>query len=77
MEADLVALISELKKKEAIEFIDPGAEAAYRRRARRIADVIQLKVPDRVPEQKQSWAMPYAFGAGFRHQLFFPVRPVK
>ena len=30
-------------------FISEEAEAAYKRRARRVADVIQLKVPDRVP----------------------------
>jgi hypothetical protein len=32
-----------------IEFINPEAQEAYRSRARRIADVIQLKIPDRVP----------------------------
>ena len=30
-------------------FINEEAEAAYKRRAQRVADVIQLKVPDRVP----------------------------
>ena len=30
-------------------FINKDAEEAYKKRARRIADVIQLKVPDRVP----------------------------
>jgi uroporphyrinogen-III decarboxylase len=30
-------------------FIDEEAEKAYKRRAQRVADVIQLKVPDRVP----------------------------
>jgi hypothetical protein len=34
---------------EGIEFVDQEAEAAYRRRTGRIADVIRLKVPDRVP----------------------------
>ena len=34
---------------EGIEFVDDAARAAYHRRARRIADVIQLKKPDRVP----------------------------
>lgn len=34
---------------EGIAFVDQEAEAAYKRRARRVADVIQLKVPDRVP----------------------------
>jgi hypothetical protein len=32
-----------------IEFISSEAEEAYRKRAKRVADVIQLKVPDRVP----------------------------
>ena len=31
------------------DFIDEKAEEAYKRRARRVADVILLKVPDRVP----------------------------
>ncbi len=35
---------------QGIDFMDDQAEAAYKERARRIADVIQLKVPDRVPE---------------------------
>jgi uroporphyrinogen-III decarboxylase len=30
-------------------FNDENAEAAYKRRAKRVADVIQLKIPDRVP----------------------------
>jgi hypothetical protein len=34
---------------EGIAFKNPEAEAAYRRRAGRIADVIQLRIPDRVP----------------------------
>jgi len=32
-----------------IEFINAEAEQAYKERARRVADAIQLKVPDRVP----------------------------
>lgn len=32
-----------------IQFKDAEAEDAYKKRARRIADIIQLKVPDRVP----------------------------
>ena len=32
-----------------VSFIDKDAEEAYKKRARRVADVIQLKVPDRVP----------------------------
>ena len=34
---------------EGIHFINEKTEAGYRRRARRVANVIQLKVPDRVP----------------------------
>ena len=34
---------------KAVEFISKEAEEAYKKRARRVADVIQLKVPDRVP----------------------------
>lgn len=32
-----------------VQFRDPEAEEAYKKRTRRIADAIQLKVPDRVP----------------------------
>ena len=32
-----------------IEFVDGEAEKAYKRRTKRVADVIQLKIPDRVP----------------------------
>jgi hypothetical protein len=32
-----------------IEFVSVEAEEAYKKRARRVADVIQLKVPDRLP----------------------------
>jgi hypothetical protein len=32
-----------------IEFINEEAKEAYKKRARRVADVIQLKIPDRVP----------------------------
>ena len=32
-----------------IDFVHKEAEGAYKRRAKRVADVIQLKVPDRVP----------------------------
>ena len=42
-----------------IEFIDSEAEAAYKRRARRIADVVQLKVPDRVPVVPSFGMFPY------------------
>jgi hypothetical protein len=31
------------------QFTCPEAEEAYKKRAKRIAEVIQLKVPDRVP----------------------------
>jgi len=34
---------------DGIEFVSADAEQAYKARARRIADAIQLKVPDRVP----------------------------
>ena len=34
---------------EGIAFVDKETEAAYKRRAQRVVDVIQLKVPDRVP----------------------------
>lgn len=34
---------------EGIDFISPEAEKAYRERAARIKDAVQLKVPDRVP----------------------------
>ncbi|MFC1819683.1 uroporphyrinogen decarboxylase family protein [Thermodesulfobacteriota bacterium] len=32
-----------------VNFIDENAEEAYKKRAQRVSDVIQLKVPDRVP----------------------------
>ena len=44
---------------EGIEFIDSAAEAAYKRRTRRIADVIQLNVPDRVPVVPSFGMFPY------------------
>jgi uroporphyrinogen-III decarboxylase len=34
---------------QGIHFINPEAEESYKRRVRRIADAVQLKVPDRVP----------------------------
>ena len=36
-----------------------AAQAAYKRRTRRIADVIQLKVPDRVPVVPSFGMFPY------------------
>jgi len=44
---------------EGIDFINGEAEAAYKRRARRIADVIQLKIPDRVPIVPSFGMFPY------------------
>jgi len=44
---------------EGVGFIDSAAEAAYKRRARRIADVIQLKIPDRVPVVPSFGMFPY------------------
>lgn len=44
---------------EGIEFVDSHAAAAYKRRARRIADVIQLKIPDRVPVVPSFGMFPY------------------
>ena len=32
-----------------VHFINEDAQEAYKKRAKRVADVIQLKVPDRVP----------------------------
>jgi len=44
---------------EGIEFVNAEAEAAYKRRTRRIADVIQLKTPDRVPVVPSFGMFPY------------------
>jgi len=44
---------------DGIEFIDSDAESAYRRRAGRIADVIRLKLPDRVPVVPSFGMFPY------------------
>ena len=44
---------------EGMDFINDEAEAAYKRRACRIADVIQLKVPDRVPVVPSFGMFPY------------------
>jgi hypothetical protein len=44
---------------EGINFVDEAARAAYKRRTRRIADVIQLKVPDRVPVVPSFGMFPY------------------
>jgi hypothetical protein len=42
-----------------IGFLDAQAETAYKRRTRRIADVIQLKIPDRVPVVPSFGMFPY------------------
>lgn len=34
---------------EGVDFVDTVAEAEYKKRARRVADAVQLKVPDQVP----------------------------
>ncbi|MBW2143545.1 MAG: hypothetical protein JRG75_04005 [Deltaproteobacteria bacterium] len=44
---------------DGIEFINAEAEAAYKRRVGRIADVIQLKIPDRVPVVPSFGMFPY------------------
>ncbi len=44
---------------QGIDFVDGAAQAAYKRRTRRIADVIQLKVPDRVPVVPSFGMFPY------------------
>ena len=44
---------------QGIKFVDEAAQAAYKRRTRRIADVIQLKVPDRVPVVPSFGMFPY------------------
>lgn len=47
-----------------IDFVDQEARDGYKRRARRVADVIQLKVPDRVPVVP-SFGMFPAYDNGF------------
>jgi hypothetical protein len=47
-----------------VEFIHEGAEEAYKRRAGRVADAIQLKLPDRVPVVP-SFGMFPAFDNGY------------
>ena len=44
---------------EDIDFVNTEAQAAYKRRTLRIADVIQLKVPDRVPVVPSFGMFPY------------------
>lgn len=44
---------------EGIDFINAEAETAYRRRAQRIADVIRLELPDRVPVVPSFGMFPY------------------
>ncbi len=44
---------------QGINFVDEAAQAAYKRRTRRIADVIQLKEPDRVPVVPSFGMFPY------------------
>lgn len=34
---------------EGIEFVNDEAKEAYKKRVKRVADAIQLKIPDRVP----------------------------
>jgi len=48
-EAKLEEIFESWLAPQGIDFISPEAEKAYRERATRIKDAIQLKVPDRVP----------------------------
>jgi hypothetical protein len=48
-EAKLEEMFGSWLAPQGIDFISPEAEQAYRERATRIKDAIQLKVPDRVP----------------------------
>jgi len=44
---------------QGVEFISPEAKAGYQARAQRIADVIELRVPDRVPVVPSFGMFPY------------------
>ncbi|MCJ7790976.1 MAG: hypothetical protein MUP49_00940 [Dehalococcoidia bacterium] len=48
-EAELEEMFGSWLAPQGIDFISPEAEKAYRERATRIKDAIQLKMPDRVP----------------------------
>ncbi len=48
-EVKLESMFDSWATKQKINFISPDAEKAYRERVARIKDVVQLKVPDRVP----------------------------
>jgi len=48
-EANLEEMFQSWLAPQGIDFISPEAEKAYRERATRIKDALQLKVPDRVP----------------------------
>ncbi len=47
--SNLQATLEKWCSGDGIEFVDAQARDAYRKRAQRVADVIQLRVPDRVP----------------------------
>jgi hypothetical protein len=49
LEAELDEIFGSWLAPQGIDFISPEAEQAYRERATRIKNAIQLKVPDRVP----------------------------
>ena len=48
-EAEMEKMFQSLLSPQGIDFISPEAEKAYRERATRIKDAIQVKIPDRVP----------------------------
>ncbi len=49
MNSDTVSTIASWAKGNNIEFTSPEAKQQYQERTQRIADVIQLRIPDRVP----------------------------
>jgi hypothetical protein len=53
------------------QFTCPEAEEAYKKRAKRIADVIQLKVPDRVPIVPAFGMFPYLDNGFTCQEVFF------
>ena len=56
---------------EGIDFVDDGAEAQYKRKARRVADTVLLKTPDRVPVELSFGVFPALTSGITAKDIFF------
>ena len=63
---------------QGINFLSPEAEEAYKARTRRIADVVQLNLPDRVPIIPTFGTFPINYcGYNSEEGMFDPVKAIK